>query len=274
MSFGYTLWFAFFGLIIGRVPGAITGAVIGFILDNLRYSQRKRATPEAGGFVGPLFTLLGAVAKSDGRVSEAEIAVAERLMTRMGLTAEQRKQAAASFNVGKQPEFDVTDTINALRGWAGVRRDHAFPVLDVVMETVLAEGQPAPEKMAILRQLAFALRVSDMELMALLAMKGYVWNTGGAHGYARGPAWGASGRGQGGYVPPQRNTQGPNPYTVLGVDPGADQRTVKRAYRKLISEHHPDRLGDLPEDMRRQAESRASEINAAYDRVKELRGWP
>jgi DnaJ like chaperone protein len=274
MSFSYTLWFAFFGLIVGRVPGAIFGAVIGFIFDNLRYSQRKRAIPEAGGFVGPLFTLLGAVAKSDGRVSEAEIAVAERLMTRMGLGAEQRKQAAASFNVGKQPEFDVTGTVNELRMWVGVRRDHAFPVLDVVIETVLAEGHPAPEKMAILRQLAFALRVSDMELMALMAMKGYAWNAsaGGQRGPGRGHAYGR-GADAGGYVPPQRSTQGPDPYAVLGIDRNADDRAIKRAYRKLISEHHPDRLGDLPEDMRRRAESRASDINAAYDRIKELRGF-
>jgi DnaJ like chaperone protein len=268
MSFTYTLWFAFFGLLIGHAPGAITGAIVGFIFDNLRHSQRKNATPEAGGYVGPLFTLLGAVAKSDGRVSEAEIAVAERLMTRIGLDAEQRKQAAVSFNVGKQPEFDVTQTINALRSWVGMRRDHAFPVLDVVIETVLAEGNPPPEKMAILRQLAFALRISEMELMALMAMKGYAWNAGGQRGYnqSRGPSGG-------GYVPPQRTQQGPDPYAVLGIDRSADERAVKRAYRKLISEHHPDRLGDLPEDMRKRAESRASDINAAYDRIKEQRGF-
>jgi len=267
MSYTYTLWFAFFGLLIGHLPGAITGAVIGFVFDNLRYSQRKNATPEAGGFVGPLFTLLGAVAKSDGRVSEQEIAIAERLMTRMGLAAEQRKQAVASFNVGKQPEFDVTQTITALRNWVGLRRDHAFPVLDVVIETVLAEGNPPPEKMAILHQLAFALRISEMELMALMAMKGYAWNAGGSR--SRGQAYGAGG----GYVPPQRAAQGPDPYAVLGIDRNADDRAVKRAYRKLISEHHPDRLGDLPEDMRKRAESRASEINAAYDRIKEMRGF-
>ncbi len=268
MSFSYTLWFAFIGLIIGHAPGAITGAIIGFIFDNLRHTQRKNATPEAGGFVGPLFTLLGAVAKSDGRVSEAEIAIAERMMSRMNLNADQRKQAAARFNVGKQPEFDVTGTINELRGWVGMRRDHAFPVLDVVIETVLAEGNPAPEKMAILRQLAFALRVSDMELMALMAMKGYAWNAGSQRGYGRSQSYGNAG----GYVPPQRNTQGPDPYAVLGIDRSVDDRAVKRAYRKLISEHHPDRLGDLPEDMRKRAESRASEINAAYDRIKEARG--
>src|SRR3546814_6560774 len=119
-----------------------------------------------------------------------------------------------------------------------MRRDHAFPVLDVVIETVLAEGNPPPEKMSILRQLAFALRVSDMELMALMAMKGYAWNAGpgGQRGYGHGPTYG-TGPG-GGYVPPQRPPQGPDPYAVLGIDRNADDRAVKRAYRKLISEHH------------------------------------
>jgi DnaJ like chaperone protein len=108
-----------------------------------------------------------------------------------------------------------------------------------------------------------------MELMALMAMKGYAWNAsaGGRRGYGHG---GSNG---GGYVPPQRTPQGPDPYAVLGIERNVDDRAVKRAYRKLISEHHPDRLGDLPEDMRKRAESRASEINAAYDRIKEQRGF-
>jgi DnaJ like chaperone protein len=120
--------------------------------------------------------------------------------------------------------------------------------------------------MSILRQRAFALRVSDMELMALMAMKGYVWHGAGGS-YNRGPGQG------GGYVPPQRNTQGPDPYAVLGIARDADDRAIKRAYRKLISEHHPDRLGDLPEEMRKRAEARASEINAAYERIKAERGF-
>ena len=151
--------------------------------------------------------------------------------------------------------------------WVGHRRDHAFPVIDVVIETVLAEGSPSPEKMAILRQLAFALRVSDMDPMALMAMKVYAWNGQGGGGRAYG------GGGRGGYVPPQRNTQGPDPYAILGIQRDTDERAIKRAYRKLISEHHPDRLGDLPEDMRRRAEARASEINAAYERIKAERGF-
>ncbi len=142
-------------------------------------------------------------------------------------------------------------------------------MIDVVIETVLAEGSPSPEKMALLRQLAFALRVSDMELMALMAMKGYAWNANtGGRSYG-----GGQGRPGGGYVPPQRSAQGPDPYAVLGIQRDTADRGIKRAYRKLISEHHPDRLGDLPEDMRRRAESRASEINAAYERIKAERGF-
>ena len=190
-------------------------------------------------------------------------------MQRMGLEHEQRRQAITAFNQGKQPEFNVSLAIEELRRWVGLRRDHAFPVLDVVIETVLSEGNPGPEKMSILRQLAFALRVSDMELMALMAMKGYAWNGGAGGTRGSRQQYGHSG----GYVPPQRAPQGPDPYAVLGIDRNADERAIKRAYRKLISEHHPDRLGDLPEDMRKRAESRASEINAAYDRIKEQRGF-
>jgi DnaJ like chaperone protein len=264
MNFTGTLIGAVLGMwLTHNLLGALVGGALGFMFDASRQQQRRR-TPTQGGYVAPLFALIGAVAKADGRVSEREIAIAERLMARMGLDQEARRVAIEAFNEGKQPEFNATAVIDELRQWVGHRRDHAFPVIDVVIETVLAEGNPSPEKMAILRQLAFALRVSDMELMALMAMKGYAWNAG-----ASGRSYG----GGGGYVPPQRNTQGPDPYAILGIQRDADDRAIKRAYRKLISEHHPDRLGDLPDDMRRRAEARASEINAAYERIKAERGF-
>lgn len=267
MNFTGTLIGAVLGMwITHNLLGAIVGGALGFMFDASRQQQRRR-TPAQGGYIAPLFALIGAVAKADGRVSEAEIAIAERLMARMGLDQDDRRTAIDAFNEGKQPEFNATAVIDELRHWVGHRRDHAFPVIDVVIETVLAEGNPSPEKMALLRQLAFALRVSDMELMALMAMKGYAWNAG-----AGGRAYGGRANG-GGYVPPQRSTQGPDPYAILGIQRDADDRAIKRAYRKLISEHHPDRLGDLPEDMRRRAEARASEINAAYERIKAERGF-
>jgi DnaJ like chaperone protein len=241
--------------------GMFLGGFIGYLFDAGR-RQQMHARRTSAGFVGPLFALLGAVAKADGRVSQAEIDVAERLMARLGLQPEQRRHAITSFNAGKQSDFDPDTAMAQLRTWCGGRRDHAFPILDVVVETVLAEGANEA-KLALLMRLAAHLRISEMELMAIMAMKGYAWSPrGGGRAYGGG----------GGYVPPQRAPQGPDPYAVLGVSRDADERTIKRAYRKLISEHHPDRLGDLPEDMRQRAEARASEINTAYERIKTERG--
>lgn len=249
---------AVIGLFLLHSPlGLFIGGFVGYLFDANR-RQQLQARRASASFVGPLFALLGAVAKADGRVSEAEIAVAERLMARMGLQSEQRRHAITSFNAGKQAGFNAETAMAQLRAWCGGRRDHAFPILDVVIETVLAEG-PTEAKLDLLRRLAAHLRISEMELMAVMAMKGYAWSPNGRAGGHR-------------YTPPQRAPQGPDPYAVLGVPRNADDRAIKRAYRKLISEHHPDRLGDLPEDMRKRAEARASEINTAYERIKSERG--
>ncbi|NII11889.1 co-chaperone DjlA [Oleiagrimonas sp. C23AA] len=255
---------ALLGLFLLHNPvGLLIGGAIGYLFDGSR-RLTHRQHQNSGQYIGPLFAVLGAVAKADGRVSEAEIAVAERLMGRMGLNTEQRRHAISSFNTGKQSGFSPEQAIAQLRLWCGGRRDHAFPILDVVVETVLAEGA-SEGKLSLLRQLARALNVSEMELMAMMAMKGYAWNPG-----AGGRRYQPGGGGQR-YTPPMR-TQGPDPYAVLGIERNADERAIKRAYRKQISEHHPDRLGDLPEDLRRRAEQRASEINAAYERIKAERG--
>jgi len=61
------------------------------------------------------------------------------------------------------------------------------------------------------------------------------------------------------------------PYRVLGVLEDATDAEVEQAYRRLISQYHPDKLIGVAEELREQAEDRASEINAAYDRIRELR---
>lgn len=258
------------GLFVFRNFGAaIAGLLIGHIVDIAMVRTFARGG-EPLGFVEPLFSLLGAICKTDGRVSEAEIAVSERLMSRLNLDALWRRRAIEAFNQGKAPGYDSGLAIGHLRTWCALRRSYVMPLLDMVADTALAEGPPSPEKMKLLRRLSWSLHVSELQLMALLAMKGFVWNAPGAGGAGAG-AYAHAGTGRGQPSPPSRS--GPDPYTVLGVAHDADERTVKRAYRKLISAHHPDRLGSLPEDMRKRAEQRASEINAAWERIQSERGF-
>ena len=63
-------------------------------------------------------------------------------------------------------------------------------------------------------------------------------------------------------------------YAALGLEQSVDDKALKRAYRKLMSENHPDKLiaQGVPEDMIRLATERSQEIQAAYDMIRKSRG--
>jgi DnaJ like chaperone protein len=259
MSYTGKLIGALLGLYLFRHPfGVLIGAVLGHILWDSGMLSMARAQAPPRSFLGPLFGLAGAIAKSDGRVSQPEITATENLMARIQLSADQREEAIARFNAGKQPGFAVHLAIADLKAWCGGRRDLAFLLLDMLLDIVYAEGELTTSKLAIVRKLCWSLGLHERELSALAAMKGY--------GFA----------GHGGtYEQPRRapnSAPGPDSYAVLGLEPEASEREVKRAYRKLISQHHPDKLGDVPEELKRRAEERAREINAAYEKIRTERG--
>ena len=62
-----------------------------------------------------------------------------------------------------------------------------------------------------------------------------------------------------------------NPYAVLGLTSDVSDAEIDQAYRRLISQYHPDKLAGVAADLRRQAETKAGEINGAYDRIRTLR---
>jgi len=270
---------ALLGLVLFRHPfGIVLGGFFGHLWD----IGALRPQPERGAsnsFILPLFALAGAIAKSDGRVSEQEIAATENLMVRMQLSPGQRASAIERFAAGKQPGFAVHLTIADLKAWAGGRRDLAFLLLDMLLDIVYAEGPLAPNKFVLVRKLCWSLGVHERELAALAAMRGYAYAAhgagAGASGYA-GPRYGSSRPGGGPYEQASRETPrrpaGKDPYAVLGLEANANEREIKRAYRKLISQHHPDKLGDVPDELKRRAEERAREINAAYERLRVERG--
>jgi len=251
---------ALVGWVLLRHPvGIVIGALFGHLWDVGAIGAGNRAASPRD-FIGPLFGLAGAIAKSDGRVSEPEIAATEKLIARLGLSAEQRAEAIARFKDGKQDSFNIGMAIADLRDWCRGRRDRAYILLDLLLEIVFAEGSLAPEKIAIVRRLCATLGVHEQELAALAAMRGYGFGYAGAGGYRQSQP------------PPGSAPHEKDPYAVLGITREANEREIKTAYRRLMSQHHPDKLGDVPEELKRRAEERAREINAAYEKIRVERG--
>ena len=62
-----------------------------------------------------------------------------------------------------------------------------------------------------------------------------------------------------------------NPYGVLEISSDASDADVERAYRRLMSQYHPDRVAGAAPDLQKLAETKSREINAAYDRIRKLR---
>lgn len=62
-----------------------------------------------------------------------------------------------------------------------------------------------------------------------------------------------------------------NPYRVFGLTSEASDAEIDLAYRRLISQYHPDRLAGAAPELQAQAEAKAREINTAYDRIRQLR---
>lgn len=249
------------GLLITRSSwGLLAGLFLGHLWDMGLF--RSRPPVRTASFLNPLFAFAGAVSKSDGRVSEAEIRAAEALMTRMQLDNDQRQSAVESFNRGKQPQFDIQYAITELRAWASGRRDLGFLLLDMLLDIVHADGPLSTPKLVLVRRLGSALGISDNEFNALSAMKGY--GRPGAD-----PGAGSRGGGGGGARP---RSPGGDPYAILGLQRSASDREIKTAWRRLMSQHHPDKLGAVPDELKRRAEQRAREINAAYEQIKNERG--
>ena len=251
-----------FGFMLGGPLGALFGAALGHSFDRgLRENLRAlpgddvdatRQERAQAAFFSATFGVMGHISKADGRVSQEEIRLAGAVMDQLGLRGQMRGAAQSLFNAGRAPDFPLDEVLTQFRRECRYSLNLARLFVEIQVQAAYADGDVHPAERRLLDYIAEVLGLAEGELEQLEAVVRAHLGPGGA----------------------SATLSAEDAYAILGVPAQAGDADVKRAYRRLMNRHHPDKLVSkgLPEEMMQAATEKTREIKAAYDRVKEARG--
>jgi DnaJ like chaperone protein len=251
------------GFFAGGPLGAAIGVLLGHQFDenseDSRDDPRLRNDSAAVGdqFFRAAFRVMGHVAKSDGRVSESEIAAARAVMSDLRLTSPQVRAAIDHFTDGKQPEFNLNAELGALAASCRSRPGLLRTFLEIQVRAALAGNNLEGPVRQLLGYMANRLGVSMVELAqieAVLRIRSGTFRQQSTRNTA--------------------NEQLQQAYSVLECSPATSDDELVKAYRRQLSRHHPDKLkaNGLPESMIEHAKQRTQQIIEAYELIRERRG--
>jgi len=254
--------FRLIGALVGFYLHGFLGALVGFFLGGII----DRASAYGVGGVNPLssahrqaiflqtvFILMGKLAKADGHISKDEIAYVEQFMQKLGMSAEHRQQAIQLFKRGADQDFEIAPTLKQFMTTCGHTHSLKQMLLVYLIVMALADGRIDAAEEHLLIDIARQLGYDQTAFQHMLEM---VLNQ--SH-FAAGQA--------------SSVTALDDAYKALGVSKESTDQEVKKAYRKLISQYHPDKLigQGLPEDMIAVATEQAKEVQVAYDLIVKSR---
>jgi len=264
----------FFGYIIFGPLGAAIGTIAGHTFD---HGLRKSFIPEEQAsriqalFFQATFLIMGKLAKSDGLVSRNEIAHAERVMDDFGLSPTEKREAIELFTQGKNSMFAMHSILASLYQVCNGRKDILYLFLEIQLTAALSDGPLSRNEQIILRQICQLLQF-DLSILTLLeariiAQKEFSSFKSRSYRAQTGSEYRSS------YTQDTNKIDGA--YKILGVANSASQSEIKKAYRKLMSQHHPDKMvaKGLPQGMIALAKEKTQQITAAYDLICKTRSF-
>ena len=264
-----------FGFMLGGPMGAILGASVGHqfdigvirldSLETLRPGDQHRVQMA---FFTATFSVMGHIAKADGKVSPEEISLANRIMDQMSITGEMRTTAVNLFQQGKSPDFPLDGVLAQFFTECHRRTDLIRMFLEIQIQEALADGAIDNKEERLLLHICRQLRVSqfDYERLKIRVQAQQRFNYRDYQDQSE-------------YRQQRQQTyqRGPSSlqdaYDVLGLNKSASDEEVKKAYRRLMSQNHPDKLvaKGLPEEMMKLAKEKTQQITKAYETIQQAR---
>lgn len=248
--------------------GLIVGFLVGHFFDKGRATLEGRFDPEQKrrneeAFFNAVFPILGFIAKADGRVSEDEITGTEQLMERLQLNVSDRQEAIRLFQLGTVDDFEMTSVLERFLEVCGRYADLKQMYLVYMITIAYADGELHQAEESILRDVAKLLGYSSFAFNHLLGMVNAQMRFHQRfHEQSHGQ-----------HAQKIDTNELDLAYRALGVHESDNDAGIKKAYRKLMSENHPDKLAGrgAPEDVIKLATERSQEIQSAYDVIKRSR---
>ena len=247
---GYLGWSA--GGPLGAIIGFIVGLVFDITVDNYgeqqassRFAEEHTQEGNRNSFLISMLVLAAYIIKADGRVMHSEMEVVRNMLRQNfgEAGAQQGEQILRQLfdeekRMGRETfKYKIQQSCQQI----ALNMDYSsrLQLLSFLVLIAQADGQVAQSEVNALKEVAQWMQMSPSEVDSMLHLEGDSLD---------------------------------DAYKVLGISPSATDDEVKRAFRRLALEHHPDRVAKLGEDVRKAAEKKFQEINAAKERIYKARG--
>ena len=229
------------GFAFGGPLGALLGAVAGHAVD--RYRAREGDGDDEGGTRKIAFTIgviaLGAkMAKADGVVTRDEIAA---FRARVHIPPGEVAQVGRFWDLARQTPDGFESYARQVAGMFSPRAPVLEQLLDLLFHIAGSDATISEPEIEYLARVTDIFGFSEDDFRRLLALHA---------------------------------AEGPKPWDILGVDPDIPDDELRRIWKALVRDHHPDRLiaDGMPEEFVATANDRLARINAAYDAMARARG--
>lgn len=302
---------AFFGfLLLRNIIGALIGLYLGHLFDNAIKRMANKQNVEQwltsddsmqSIFFYTTFSVMGHVAKASGSVTPEHIQTANEFMTQMHLTKDQISEAKEAFREGKSLGFPIKKKINLFKQYFGKRQDLCQFFLEIQIQTAYSDSILEPAEYELLLNIAKQLGFTKRQLGQLIV----VWeaelrfqnykreqdqknrkyqrrqNNSRTHNHNSAHS-GADENTQNSHRQHRQRDRSNNrhntpsimdAYALLGITGTESVRDIKRAYKRLMSQNHPDKLvaKGLPPEMMEVAKQKTQDIQSAYELIKKER---
>lgn len=263
---------ALFGLAILRLPGLFIGLLLGHWFDQVlrqRFESKGGfqglfgSHKEAQGiFMYSTFAVMGHLAKSTGVVTPVHIRQAQHFMIQLGLSSGQKKEAQNAFRDGKAAAFPWQQQLTDLKAAYLNRPEVLMLFMEIQMSIALVDGHLTRAQRQILTQIADMLDFSALQFEQILGR----YEAEARFTFRRHQK-------NQSVQQPQRSLS--DAYRLLVAEENCTEQQLKKSYKRQMAQHHPDKLmaQGMPPEMQELAKQKAQEIQAAYELIKQYRGF-